>query len=343
MLLYAWEAERPISRREVLAEDSPAMDALLAKLLADLLESRLRRGLGRDYEQSTNEIRGIRGRINFARSARRQLFERGRAMCTFPEFTDDVWRNRIIKATLSRVVSLGQFGLEHPEVRNLRQRLRRLVRTLRTVSDIEPHMRLIRHEPLRHDNADYGLMLNICALLLQRLMPSENVAYGARVGLDRDELILYDIFEKFIARFYRVHATQWNVRSQYRMEWFAVQASQRLPGMIVDVELVNRVNGKRMLLDSKFTAASLESTQHGPEKYSSGHLYQMYTYLRTQERLSPEHLAATGILLYPSVGQTLRDSIKLFDHSIKLFSVDLSRPWKEIERELLDLLVMGAG
>jgi hypothetical protein len=60
--------------------------------------------------------------------------------------------------------------------------------------------------------------------------------------------------------------------------------------------------------------------------------------LRSQEHLSDAHRAASGILLYPAARHRLSESIQLQEHLIRMESVDLTAPWKEVERQLLDLI-----
>ena len=68
MLLYAWN-EVPLnlargwSLEAAFVERAPTLDALLATVLIRLMQQRLRIGLGRDYIDQSNTLRGIRGRI----------------------------------------------------------------------------------------------------------------------------------------------------------------------------------------------------------------------------------------------------------------------------------------
>jgi hypothetical protein len=62
--------------------------------------------------------------------------------------------------------------------------------------------------------------------------------------------------------------------------------------------------------------------------------------LRTQENVSEKYKSAVGILLYPAVNQfKLSEKIELEHHVMWVESVDLSRPWQDIEQELLDLIL----
>ena len=39
--------------------------------------------------------------------------------------------------------------------------------------------------------------------------------------LDREELVLYNIYERFVANFYRIHLKGWEVSAQKRLDWHA--------------------------------------------------------------------------------------------------------------------------
>src|SRR5689334_1901876 len=88
ILLYAWNGVRldqaggwPLHNASL--ERAPTLDALLALVLIRLIQQRLRIGLGHDYIEETNSLRGIRGRINFAETINQHALERGQLICQF--------------------------------------------------------------------------------------------------------------------------------------------------------------------------------------------------------------------------------------------------------------------
>src|SRR5947207_11393586 len=90
MLLYAWN-EFPIhnhpSLESVDVEGAPTLDALLASILAKLMQQRLRIGLEHSYVNQTQSIRGVRGRIDFTESLKQRTFERGQVYCEFQQYS----------------------------------------------------------------------------------------------------------------------------------------------------------------------------------------------------------------------------------------------------------------
>src|SRR5215208_2993266 len=99
MLLYAWNevALVQVGDPEDI-ESSPTLDALLANMLAKLVQQRLRIGLGRDYLQENHLIDGIRGHINFTYSLKYHAFVHGRAYCDFQQYSINTPKNQIIRS-----------------------------------------------------------------------------------------------------------------------------------------------------------------------------------------------------------------------------------------------------
>ena len=343
MLLYAWN-EIPIQKHWMMAdaEGAPTLDALLATILMKLMRARLSIGLGRDYVDEERTLQGIRGRINFADSLKRRTFERGQASCEFQSYSANAIRNQIIRTTLVRLTQTGQFGPDADSANQLRQNLRRLARSLDGIDLIELIPELIHRQQLVRNDRDYRLMLSICALILQRQIPTEAAGGDHLPALNRDALLLYKVYERFVANFYRHHLQGWDVFAQKRLEWHEKQANKYLPSMKPDLMLQESSSGKLIILDTKFTAHSFIENQWGKEIFDSTHLYQLYAYLKSQEHLSNAHRTGTGILLYPAIHNSFSERIELQDHLIRVESIDLTLPWQAIESHLLELIQDGS-
>ena len=193
-----------------------------------------------------------------------------------------------------RLVQTGDFGPEKSRTEELRQQLRRLIRDLDGVDVIEVSSAFIRRQQLGRNDADYRLMLAICDLVLQRQMPTEEAGSKRLLGLDRDTLTLYKIFERFVANFYRFHLKEWSVTAQHPLQWHTAKTSRFLPGMVADLLLRHRADGQSIVLDTKFTPNSLAHGRSDKLVFDSSHLYQMYAYLRSQEHLSERLRTASG-------------------------------------------------
>jgi 5-methylcytosine-specific restriction enzyme subunit McrC len=346
MLLYAWD-EAPLNAMHGWmmeeAERAPTLDALLASILIRLVQQRLRIGLGHDYVHEQRKFPGVRGRIIFAESLKHRTPDNGQLICEFQGFSINGSKNQIIRSTLARLLKVGQFGPQAASVKELQQKLRRLLRDLDGIDFIELTPDLIRRQLLVRNDHDYRLMLSICDLILQRQMPSGSQGNSSVVpSFDRDALVLHHIYERFVANFYRIHLTGWNVAAQKRLEWHAKEANERLPMMIPDLVLQEESSHQIIILDTKFTPQSLIENRWGKPILDSAHLYQLYAYLKSQEPLSEAHQSAMGMLLYPAIQSRLSEKIELQDHVIRIESIDLTEPWQDIERHLIELISISS-
>ncbi len=331
MLLYAWEETHLIDRWSAEVDSAPSLDALLASVLAGMVEQRIRIGLGRDYRDQDELLRGIRGRVDFTRTIRQMALQQGQVHCHFQIFDADVPKNRIIRSTLLKVAQVANFGPHRRRAKELRHRIGRLVQDLAQIQLIEVKPQTVRRQLESRDDRDYQIMLRICELLLRRLMPTRETGDQSLPDLDEDQMTIYQIFEKFVARFYRQNLKGWSVRPQQHFTWPATEPSAFLPIMKPDLVLKHRATQKLVILDTKFTAKSLTNR----DRFQTSHLYQLYAYLRSQEHLGSEYQSATGVLLYPTVARELHEQVEIQGHKMFWQTIDLAKPWTQIEEDLI--------
>jgi 5-methylcytosine-specific restriction enzyme subunit McrC len=72
-------------------------------------------------------------------------------------------------------------------------------------------------------------------------------------------------------------------------------------------------------------------------------LYQIYAYLRSQEN-DDDSLSkrASGLLLHPSIGDTLDETVLIQGHAIRFATVDLTASTFDIRKQLLEMIVFPA-
>ena len=91
------------------------------------------------------------------------------------------------------------------------------------------------------------------------------------------------------------------------------------------------------MIDTKFTSIMTKGW-HRAESLKSGHIYQIYAYLRSQEQ--PEDPAcpsnsASGMLLHPAIDRHVDESVTIQGHQIRFVTVDLSAKPESIRRAVL--------
>jgi 5-methylcytosine-specific restriction enzyme subunit McrC len=333
LLVYASGLARFRDRFDAEVEASPDLPALLGRLLTLIVERRLRRNLSRAYQPRRAVLRRVRGRIDILDTFAHDRLSLGRVSCRFEDLTVDTPRNRLVWAALRFLAGrLEEVDLAH-RCRDLARTLSRLGVTPQAPSRNE----LARDQIARHE-ADDQIMVAVARLALDLALPTEEEGRSRLSRLDRDAMILHQIFESAVLGFYRHELPSgWKVRGQTWLHWPAEAPTGGLevllPDMRADIVLDHVTTGRRIVLDTKFTDI-LTTGMRGADRFHSDHLYQLYAYLRSQEGTGPAARHAEGVLLYPSLGREVDEAVTLDGHRLRLATVDLSLGADEIRQRL---------
>lgn len=103
--------------------------------------------------------------------------------------------------------------------------------------------------------------------------------------------------------------------------------------MRADAVLTSRRSGRVLVIDAKYYRGALVS-YHEIERVRSGHLYQITAYLRSVQM---KDAIADGLLIYPKFGAAVHATFSLSGRTVRVRTLDLSRPWPEVDRALRDL------
>ena len=349
MLLYAWDLAEFRGQLEVISGDAPDLRALLTKILARLTKSQLRRGLRGDYVERSEPLRTVRGRINFARTVSDMLLYKGELHCDYQEHSINVPRNQIISSTLDRQLRHDYARIERDdrhaaeELVQLKSELESLVRRMYEIDRVRLSPRMIATEMRRlgRNEREYQLIMLICEWLNGRpRLPVQNAR--GRQFVDIADMIKWQVYEKFVANFMKMHCGDWKVATEPHLKWHEATDERvgdvELPVMKPDIVLTNKLSGRRVVIDTKWYSSSVVH-RFGRVTVHNANLYQMWSYLSSQDGIGDTHREATGILLYAQTAagrQTLRRRIQ--EHPFWVHTVDLSQDWQDIEDELRRLI-----
>ena len=317
-------------------EESADFRSLIARLLCYATERRLRRNLSFGYRRREDVLRRVRGRIDILESVSRSLFRKGQVACRFAELTIDTPRNRLLRAAHSALSGLElEKGLSH-RCRTLAQALGRA-----GVGDDRPSRAEMASDQIGRHEADDRLVVSLALAVLDLVLPTEESGTRWLLEAKRDGVNFPKLFEKAVGNFFRAELPRddgWRVSSGTKMEWPVASGSagivDYLPTMKTDITLENVHAKTRTIIDTKFTEV-LKESQHGKLRFKTGHMYQLYSYLRSQERPGdPMSLNADGILLYPSVGVDIDEAALIQAHRMRFVTIDLARPSAEVIERL---------
>jgi 5-methylcytosine-specific restriction enzyme subunit McrC len=312
---------------------------LIARLLADCVERRLRRNLTRGYRHREVVLTRVRGRIDILKTEARQLLSRGEVFCRFEELTINTPRNRLVRAALDTMARL---------VRNsdLRHRSRALASDLARagVGSGRPSRADLAPDQIGRNDSGDRFMIALARLAFDLALPTENAGSTPLVAPDREEVWVRRLFEKAVLGFARVELEPlgWSVRGGIPLGWQLSSASEGLaailPRMVTDIVLDRPTGGRRVVVDTKF-ASILKVGRFGASGLNSAYLYQMYSYVRSQEGLDPRWDGAAGLFLHPTIDCSVQERVVIQNHVITFATVDLGGSAAAIRAEMREILL----
>ncbi len=335
LLCYAWDYVREGETVDVGSEEFSGMVDLFAKVLNEGVARLISRGLDRDYLAVSEDIRGLKGKLDLATTVKRNLLLTGKTHCAFDELSYDVPQNQILKATLRQ---LGFVTSLDPEQR---RRAGRLYRKLDAVSDVPLRPRLFRTVRIHRNNQFYSFLLHLCRIIYDNLLVNQEEGTAEFYDFREDEQKMGLLFEQFVRRFYE-RETNYAVDAP-EIDWFGAVGIEtdlrHLPGMRTDVVL--RSPDRTIIVDTKFYKNPLDRRYDG-ERVHSGNLYQIFAYaMNWAEGTPPGEPEPEGWLLYAAVDGEFDYRFELMGRAIRVCSVDLGQEWKAIRRRLRGL-ILGA-
>ena len=332
LLCYAWNKLAEGELVDVSGIDSNELADLFATVLIKGVNHTLRRGLDRGYESHEEELSTIRGRIDVAVTTRRMLVAHGKAHCFFDEFTVNTIPNRILKSTLRFLANVPTLN------KDLRKQSLKLYRDLHDVDDIPLNKFVFRGIQLNSNNRFYRFLLNICEMVQSAwLLDEQSGKYKFRDFI-RDDRAMARLYENFILNFYKLELKGSEVKKE-RLYWSASSETdpslKYLPTMETDISIRDR--SRTLIIDAKYYSKTL-SSYYDKESIHSGNIYQIMAYLNNIKNCDGNDGNVEGMLLYPVVDKKLRETYDMDGHKIHICTLDLSKDWKDIHNELLELV-----
>ena len=335
--------------QRVKVEDDPdkELPKLVAELLTRAVERRMRRNLSLGYRRRRTDLDRVRGRIDLLRTERRRLLQRGRVACSFEELTVDTPRNRFVKAALNLLRGIVKDDL----ARRCRSAAASMERAGVTGDPATGDRRRPRTplSRLGRLGAEDREMLAAARLAFDLALPTEEMGGHRLATPDRDEYWARRLFEHAVFGFYDVVLSPqgWRVSHGSRIHWPIDGASPGiesvLPSMETDIVLERPLSHSpnahrhRTVIDTKFTSV-LARGRYDYERLRSGYIYQVYAYVRSQERGDdPASQDSTGLLLHPSVGVDFDEWVRIQGHVMRFATVDLAADSKSIRQRLLQI------
>lgn len=332
LLCYAWDR---LDERDLVKVDATTCNNvvdLFAKVLLNGCTHLFKKGLDRGYVEIADSIRGVKGKIDFGNTLKQNLFSRGQAFCEYDELDYNILHNQVIKSTIAALIQVEDLD------KGLKKQLRTIYHKFHGVDTIRINTQHFAKIVLHRNNAFYDFLLKVCRILHDNILVTEEQGKYLFKDFVRDEVKMRTVFEHFVRNFYDKHQHTFDVSSEY-IVWnaFALDGGSTalLPLMKTDISLESAK--RKIVIDTKYYTETLK-LHYDKEKIRSGHLYQLFAYLKNLEARGGVNKNSEGILLYPTVTTELAESYQVDGHKISIHTINLNQDWELIHQDLLRII-----
>jgi 5-methylcytosine-specific restriction enzyme subunit McrC len=341
MLSYVWGKSELIIDSYLDNNDDFESPDILAAIFLKNINSYLRTGLYREYITINEEIKGIKGKLDFKNSINNLSFENAKAFCEYDEFQENNLINKIIKTTAYKLYNLDEINSD------LKGNINNTLLRFNNVDIININENIFKINFNRNNYYTYEI-IKICELINSMTMISEKTGkYKFYDCFDNDEKMA-KLFELFVFNFYKQKQKEIRLKASFQSQipWDVNGLEKQwLPRMELDILLENEE--EVIILDTKYYKNFYNEDSRydqNNKKLISPNLYQIFAYINNYE--TSKKLG--GILLYPRsyTGETADfryqlnriavDKIEISEMRVK--SIDLNQNWKIIETDLINLL-----
>ena len=333
LLCYAWNKLDEKERVNVSIDDKTELLDLFAKVLINATKILLKRGIDKTYIDHTEELAGVKGKIQISETLKRNLLFKQRTICTFDDFSSNIISNRILVSTIYRLTRTN--GLD----KQLKNELVSLQRMLSDIDQIEITNSLFKQVRLNRNNRFYGFVMNVCQIIYESTFPSEEQGKYKFSDFTRDDNKMNQLFEAFIRNFYKIEQKKYKTVKKETIKWqfdnTDNESYQYLPQMETDITLENE--DEKIIIDAKFYRETM-TVNYDKEKIKSANLYQLFSYLLNQQDGSSKTQNAKGILLYPTIETDYNLNFKYYNHNIQIRTVNLNSNWRKISSRLKEII-----
>lgn len=319
---------------------------LYSKILIQGVETQIKRGLGRSYITSSEELGVIRGKINVSESVKYQSMLRQKLICEYDEFSVNYYLNQIIRSTLELI-------LKSNVSKKIKKDVRKVIIFFGDVKSLE--LKQVNwNQRYTRNNQSYRLLITMCYLIVHSLLQTENE--GVYNLMDFNEVEKrHRIFQRFVEKYYQTEYPQLNAKAR-EIGWQLTKEPTKesrslLPKMESDISM--QYKDKVLILDTKYYQKALQTNQFGKATNISHNLYQIFTYVKNKEYelwkkdqkleaegKKKEDVTISGMLLYAMTDEEIKADAdyEICGNEISVRMLDLNQEFAEIKRQLDEIV-----
>ncbi len=330
LLCYAWNKLEEKEKVNVDAESFQEFYDLFAKVLVNGCSYLLKRGFDRNYLDYSDFYPGIKGKVIFDESLKKNLFIKGKSFCEFDEFSHNILHNQIIKSTIRNL--LTNFTVHS----DLKSELHGIYSKFHGIDEIKLSNQHFIKVRLHRNNYFYDLLIKVCRIIYENMIVNENIGKYTFLDYFRDPANMSRLFEDFVFNFYSKHFPVFKVKRDiilWKLKAEGSSDTSLLPKMKTDISVyqVERI----LIIDTKFYTQTL-SYNYDKQSIHSANLYQLFAYL---ENFESDGRKVDGMLLYPVVDREINEDYSYKDHKVMIRTIDLDENWRSIDKRLREIVL----
>lgn len=341
MMAYAFRSIHTPGVADAKTEQFEHLHDLFAEVLIRGVSAQVKRGLNRDYLRYDEQLTTIRGRIDIARTAATRAVTPGGVVCTFDEYEPDTPFNRALKAVIVLLIRHGDVA------KGRKDALRRILPYLEPVTLVAPRSIHWNDFTYQRTNATYRVLLGVCQLVVQGLLPTEESGTKRLSEWLSDEA-MSTLYERFLREYYAFHHPELSPAARqvaWDLDPVPALGAGQLPAMRTDVTL--RTGSRTLIIDAKYYGTSMAEGAYGRLSVHSANLYQVLTYVKNAD--VHRDGSVSGLLLYARTDAPTQPDLDVViqGNRVQAHAVDLTAPWEglcaQLESHIAPLTKMAEG
>lgn len=331
MLSYAYRVLSEGVYKDTGSENFANIHNLFAEIIRLGVISQIKRGLNREYEETTDTIKTLRGRIDPLRSAPALSGASDKITCTFDEYTVNSPMNKVLKTTMNLLIKTEDVERER------KNQLKSLLKYFSEADTLDPHTINWQTFQYHRNNATYKMLMNLCQFILSGMLITDE-AGNHKIKEFIDDQQMHALYERFILEYYKKHHPEfspakevisWNIDKNAFNEGLDF-----LPQMETDVTL--HYKDRVLIIDAKYYTKELAASYLSDKvKFRTNNLFQIHTYVDNMDK--NDDGSVDGMLLYAKTDEEGTPEMKMplkRGNTIYIRTLDLSGEWNDISGAL---------
>ena len=331
MLSYAFTVLNQSNYENVATEAFENLHNMFAAILAKGIGSQLKHGLYRNYQDRTETLTAVHGKIDMPKTIQNCMSRKRVLTCEYGELSDNTLFNQILKTTVMILLHHTRVSEEYKNV------LKKEMLYFSCVDTVQPNAIRWSTIQFQRNNDTYQLLVALCELVLDGMLQTTDIG-EYRLASFLDEQRMSKLYEKFILEYYTKEHPQVKTTSS-NIPWALDDGTGiLLPVMQSDIMLTqgNRV----LIIDAKYYTHAMQ-THYNVQTIHSNNLYQISTYVKNKDReFGGIPHEVSGMLLYARTDELIQpDNIyHMSGNKISVRTLDLNREFSEIAAQLNEIV-----